>query len=241
VKQIDYVVDAMEKNNGYATFGQLYKILGSVMQTWGTKTPQASIRRIVQTNNAFFRIEPGLWALTKYKQILLHKFNINLNAGAKSNTEFTHSYYQGIVVEIGNIKRLKTYVPPQDKNHLFLEKPLNEITGIHDIYNFTYPEILKRAKTIDVIWFNERRLPHSFFEIEHTTDIQNSLSKFFELQDYFCRFYIVASDYRKKQFKELLTRSMYKSIASRIKFASYESIVKEYTKLCELSSITDAI
>lgn len=35
-------------------------------------------------------------------------------------------------------------------------------------------------------------MPHSFFEIEHSTDIQNSLLKFNDLQDFYVRMVIVA-------------------------------------------------
>ena len=48
MKQKDYVIKAMRKNGGYATFEQLNKIID--FTTWGTKTPFATIRQIVQTN-----------------------------------------------------------------------------------------------------------------------------------------------------------------------------------------------
>ena len=48
MKQKDYVIGAMRKNGGYATFKQLNKIID--FTTWGTKTPFATIRQIVQTN-----------------------------------------------------------------------------------------------------------------------------------------------------------------------------------------------
>ena len=56
------------------------------------------------------------------------------------------------------------------------------------ILDFSYSEIVNRAKTIDVIWFNERKLLSSVFEVEHSTDIQNSLLKFNDLQDFHSQF-----------------------------------------------------
>ena len=38
---------------------------------------------------------------------------------------------------------------------------------------------------MDVIWFNERKMPNSFFEVEHGTDMKNSLLKFNDLQDFY--------------------------------------------------------
>jgi hypothetical protein len=75
MKQHEAVLLAMKHNGGYATLGQLYqtapKISGSV---WGTKTPFATIRRIVQTHHEFFKIRPGLWALTSEKDRVLRLF-----------------------------------------------------------------------------------------------------------------------------------------------------------------------
>ena len=58
MKQKYYVIDAMRANGGYATLQQLNMLVD--FSTWKTKTPEASIRRIVQENDEFFRIQPGL-------------------------------------------------------------------------------------------------------------------------------------------------------------------------------------
>lgn len=220
-----------EKNGGYATFQQLNQIVD--FSTWKTKTPQASVRQIVQVNDEFFRIKPGLWALTEYKEDVLRRFDIVEN-NARSEEIFTHSYYQGIIVELGNMHNYKTYVPNQDKNKRFLEKKLCDITTESQLPNFTYEEITKRAKTVDVIWFNERRMPYRFYEVEHSTNITNSLDKFYELQDFRADFYIIADESRKSQFNSLIERNIYSSIRDYVKFFSYDHLVNQYTKESEL-------
>lgn len=236
MQQKDYVIQAMENNGGYATFQQLN---GSIdFSDWGTKTPQASVRRIVQTNKEFFRIEAGLWGLTDCKQKILQKLNI-IETDKKSIEIFTHSYIQGVISEIGNLKKYCTYVPPQDKNHMFLEKKLCDITTIQQIYEFTYPEIIRFARTVDVIWFNERKLPNAFYEVEHTTDMKNSLNKFYELQDYRANFYIVAPPERERQFNEVISLSIYSKIKNIVRFVSYDSLIKQYEK--EIITIEGAI
>lgn len=50
--QKDYVIEAMRTNGGYATFQQLNKLVD--YSSWGTKTPAATIRAIVQKNDEFF-------------------------------------------------------------------------------------------------------------------------------------------------------------------------------------------
>lgn len=234
MKQKYYVIDAMRANGGYATLQQLNMLVD--FSTWKTKTPEASIRRIVQENDEFFRIQPGLWALRKYENEVNKKFNI-IKSNVESVSQFTHSYYQGIIVEIGNIKKLGTYVPPQDKNKLFLEKKLSDIITVHDIYKFTYDDIIRNAKTVDAIWFNERKMPCAFYEVEHTTNIKNSLNKFFELQDFRAKFYIVADKARKRQFEDVIGASIYNPIREMVGFVSYDDLVKQYSNESKIKRV----
>ena len=234
MKQKYYVIDAMRANGGYATLQQLNMRVD--FSTWKTKTPEASIRRIVQENDEFFRIQPGLWALREYENEVNNKFNI-IKSNVESVSQFTHSYYQGIIVEIGNIKKLGTYVPPQDKNKLFLEKKLSDIITVHDIYKFTYDDIIRNAKTVDAIWFNERKMPCAFYEVEHTTNIKNSLNKFFELQDFRAKFYIVADKARKRQFEDVIGASIYNPIREMVGFVSYDDLVKQYSNESKIKRV----
>ena len=225
MKQKEYVIEAMKQNGGYATFQQLNAMVD--FSTWGTKTPFASIRRIVQTNDEFFRVQSGLWALREFEKDVLKKFKIDIQS-EKSINEFTHSYFQGIIVNIGNLRNFDTYVPPQDKNRLFLETKLCEITSTDKIYDFTYPDILRKAKTVDAIWFNERKMPCAFYEVEHSTNIKNSLNKFYDLQDFRAKFYIVAARERKRQFDDVINLSIYKSIKNIVNFVDYDALMKQY-------------
>lgn len=234
MKQKYYNIDAMRANGGYATLQQLNMLVD--FSTWKTKTPEASIRRIVQENDEFFRIQPGLWALREYENEVNKKFNI-IKSNVESVSQFTHSYYQGIIVEIGNIKKLGTYVPPQDKNKLFLEKKLSDIITVHDIYKFTYDDIIRNAKTVDAIWFNERKMPCAFYEVEHTTNIKNSLNKFFELQDFRAKFYIVADKARKRQFEDVIGASIYNPIREMVGFVSYDDLVKQYSNESKIKRV----
>lgn len=234
MKQKYYVIDAMRANGGYATLQQLNMLVD--FSTWKTKTPEASIRRIVQENDEFFRIQPGLWALREYENEVNKKFNI-IKSNVESVSQFTHSYFQGIIVEIGNIKKLGTYVPPQDKNKLFLEKKLSDITTVHNIYKFTYDNIIRNAKTVDAIWFNERKMPCAFYEVEHTTNIKNSLNKFFELQDFRAKFYIVADKARKRQFEDVIGASIYNPIREMVGFVSYDDLVKQYSNESKIKRV----
>lgn len=85
---------------------------------------------------------------------------------------------------------------------------------------------------MDVIWFNERNMPNSFFEVEHSTDIQNSVTKFCDLQDFHSRFLIVAPKKRKEQFDKVMGRTAFKEVKERVAFHSYENILKQYELMC---------
>ena len=220
------VIDALSRQGNVATLTQLY--YATDISSWKTKTPFASIRRILQTNAEFFKIQPGLWGLSDYKKEILEKFSIKNNRISGSN-EFTHTYYQGIIAEIGNSRNFKTFVPAQDKNRLFVNRKLSEVATT-DKCDFTYPEIVRFAKTVDVIWFNERNLPNSFFEVEHSTDFKNSINKFYELQDFRAKFWIAGKEERRRQFEDVINASIYCPIKKLVSFVDYENLVKQYEK-----------
>lgn len=216
------VIEALRKEGGFATLRRLNEIVD--FSTWKTKTPEATVRRIVQISQSVFRIQPGLWALEDCREQVLKKFKIK-EGNRSSEEQFSHGYYQGLLIEIGKYRNRKTYIPSQDKNRMFLDKHLGEIVDTYTLPQFTYDNLLRKARTVDVIWFNERDMPSDFYEVEHTTDIKNSLSKFYELQDFFSKFYIVADVCRKGEFYDKINVSMFNSIKSRVQFLDYERVV----------------
>ena len=223
--QEQQVVERMRGEGGYATLKRLNEIID--FSTWKTKTPEASVRRIVQQSRCFFKIQPGLWALEEYRSTVLQKFELKIG-NKKSEEQFSHGYYQGLLVEIGKMRNQKTYIPAQDKNRKFMELRLGDVSDTTNLPPFTHENLLKRAKTVDVIWFNGRNMPSNFYEVEHTTDIKNSLSKFYELQDFYAGFYIVADEYRKKEYEDKLHVSMFEAIEKRVKFLDYGRVVSMY-------------
>ncbi len=232
--QTTQVIEAMRKEGGYATLRRLNEIVD--FSTWRTKTPEASVRRIVQQTKEIFKIQPGLWALEEMRNEVLGKFELKVG-DKKSEEMFSHGYYQGLLIEIGKYQNKITYIPAQDKNRKFMGQPLSEITNTTDIPKFTYDKLLKKAKTVDVIWFNERKMPSDFYEVEHTTDIKNSLAKFYELQDFYASFYIVADQHRKKEFEDKLQVSMFQSIEKRVRFLDYQRVVGMYENLKQINTL----
>jgi len=227
------VIDAMRREGGFATFRRLNEIVD--FSSWATKTPEASVRRIVQNSKEIFRVQPGLWALEDMREEVLRRFNLK-PGNAKSEEKFSHGYYQGLLVEIGKFRCKTTYVPAQDRNRLFLGRKLETVTDTFELPPFTYDALLRRARTVDVIWFNERRMPSAFYEVEHTTDIKNSLSKFYELQDFFAQFFIVADETRRREFDDKMNVSMFAPLVDRVKFLDYARVVANYEGLTKVNS-----
>ena len=238
MKQHEAVIIALENLGGIAALGDLNLETMKIKECeWKTKTPFASIRRIVQTNENIYKIKPGLYSLKKYQKRNEDNGILVENAKNKNSEEiksFNHSYYQGMLTIIGNLKKFKTYLPNQDKNKKFIEKSLDELRTVKDIPHFSYQKLVQRSSTIDVIWFSSRLMdenllmPTSFFEVEHSTDIQNSLLKFNDLQDFAARMIIVADESRKREFDTKIKSSAFNEIRNRIEFLEYEALTKMY-------------
>ncbi len=232
MKQYEAVIKVMQQHGGYSTLGHLYQEALKVPNVkWGTKTPFASIRRIVQDNRFFFKIRPGLWALNDYKDKLPTEIQPAEDTPKDKVQEYNHTYYQGLLVEIGKMRAYEAAVPSQDKNKKFLDKTLGEISMNDKYYEFSYDWIVSKAKTIDVTWFNRRHMPESFFEIEHTTDIKNSMLKFVELQDFNAGLFIVADIARKREFDNVKAYDAFHDIRCRVEFMDYDYVSNTHTDI----------
>ena len=71
ITQEAQVIEVMRKEGGFATFKRLNELLD--FSKWETKTPEASVRRIVQNSKNIFKIQPGLWALEEMRAEVLDK------------------------------------------------------------------------------------------------------------------------------------------------------------------------
>ena len=245
--QNEAIIETIRMLGGIAILGDIYQNAFKIEDCkWGTKTPHASIRRIVRTTQGIYRIKPGLYALESHRKQLEANGIVEeteFNKTSKVVQDFNHSYYQGLILTIGNLKKLQTFCPNQDKNKRFASGCLDDLRSLHQIPSFSYEELIHRSSTIDVIWFNERIMPHSFFEVEHSTDIINSLGKFNDLQDFYTAMYIVADKKREQEFKVKYNTSSFKDIREkkRVKFLSYDDLEKQYRSLIEVQEVSTLI
>jgi len=80
-------------------------------------------------------------------------------------------------------------------------------------------------------------MPSVLFEVEHSADIQNSLLKFVELQDFNTNFFIVADKVRKNEYIGKLSLSAFVPIKSRVQFMDYDKLSEWHTKTFEIVSL----
>lgn len=232
--QAQAVIETIEALGGIATLNQINQNIFKIEDcVWKTKTPFASVRRIVQQTDGIYKIKPGLYALETHRKQLEEegiKVQTEKNKDSEEVKTFNHAYYQGLLLEIGKMRHLSTFVPDQDKNKKFLKTPLGDLRTLNAIPQYTFSSLVKRSSTIDVIWFNNNNLPHSFFEIEHSTDIQNSLLKFNDLQDFYVRMVIVADEKHHQEFQSKMSYAAFEKLQKekRVAFLSYESLDKQY-------------
>jgi hypothetical protein len=224
VYQYEAVEEVMRENGGFATLKLLYETAPRVDGSeWGTKTPNASIRRIVQRREAFFKIRPGLWALADCRGDLPASVYDESTTEAQQE-QYNHWYFQGLLTEVGNARQAATWVPAQDKNRAFLDRTLGDLRSLESMPEFGYEELVQRASTVDAIWFNERRMPACLIEVEFSTDFQNSLHKFLDLRDYHATFVVAADQTRRAQFEKRLDQSGFEPIRDRVEFFSFEDV-----------------
>lgn len=235
MNQREAVIEAMRINGGFATLGHLYKEALKIPGVkWATKTPFSSINRIVQNPKYFFRIRPGLWALLEAKDKLPGDLT------QKPKPESDHTFYQGLLVELGNLRKQQTFVPKQDRGKIFLGKPLGTLVTVEDIYPFTYDEVVRRASAVDVIWFSERKFPTEFIEVENTTDMHGAFLKFVMFGAFYSTFRVVAPAARKSEFDSKISHPSFATVAKRTKFTSYNVVTDLHTQASQAIALEQA-
>jgi hypothetical protein len=133
MKQYEAVIETLDKLGGVATLGELNREVFKISDCeWKTKTPFASIRRIVQQTKGIYKIKPGLYGLEKYrKQIEDRGIIVETEKNKDSNDVimFNHTYYQGILLIIGKYRNMQTFVPKHNATYSFTNNALTAQAG----------------------------------------------------------------------------------------------------------------
>jgi hypothetical protein len=230
------VVSALQELGGIATLSQLNRCLldpGGDAIKWSTKTPEATIRRIVRnTPDHIHVLKPGLYCLQELAERYAKDYDLSPEGDVPPDVaDRNHWYYQGLLIEIGNDRGYKTYVPAQDRNRTFVNQNLGDICHTTTLPDFGYQSFVRKARTVDVIWFNRREMPSKLFEVEFSTDMLNSLTKFNELRDFYAHFTIVAPPHRSSHFADRIELDTFREIRSRVTFTGTDKIDERYDRI----------
>ena len=212
---------------GYiATLKQIYQTAPKFKKFSGI-TPHKTINERVQRDDRFFKLRPGLYGLKSHLDRLPDEYNPNVSKTIEQENIITHSYIQGMLIEVGNMLGYKTFCP--DKSGKFLTKRLDEITTQKEVPLFTFENIInKSVRYIDVVWFNERQFPKRVIEVENTTDVRDGLIKFVKLQDFMTDMMIIAPQSKIEKFNTEIVKTAFVSIKDRVKFFDYDYVEKLY-------------
>ena len=138
-------------------------------------------------------------------------YSKNFKRKSLSPDESFHNIIQGRLLEIGNIRKYKTFCP--NKSKTFNKKRLDKISTIELCPELQFTDY-KSIKNIDVIWFREiinGYYPEYAFEVELTTGVWSGFGRLASLREYNTKLYIITNDDKKynqvlRSFPELSDR-----------------------------------
>ena len=237
MKDMTYA-DAIERvmldNGGYAPLSLLYRDVWKHKDRRKIKglTPNDTIRRWVQTDtrSRFVRIGLGVYALESVYQA----GKLPVASPAQPPKERRHSEIEGMLIEIGNLTPgvANTYTP--DRSAVFQNKKLGNIATLEESPKFTYPEVVKVVKRVDVIWFNrfkegsEDGYPTHAYEVEHSGRFDRALARLSMLLNFRTELYCIAESRRKREYERLIAMPVYQEVAAYCKFRTYEDVEADY-------------
>lgn len=227
------ILEVLEKHKGIATLEILYKEVPKLIKNTKTTSPEHDIRgylyRLKKKKREIEQI-----GLSTYKLSRTNAENVIYQDIQNDDFEDTffnlpeneiHGYVEGMLIEIGNLKKYETYTP--DKNVIFNGEKLGNLALLTDIPNFTYPKIINKAKMIDVIWF-QNGFPSITFDVEKSTDFSKALLRASEIQNFRTTYYMVALDKKEKQFKDRIDMVSFEKIKSFVRFITIKSVFDDY-------------
>lgn len=149
---------------------------------------------------------------------------VSLKLEIIDTSKLTHSDAQGMLLELGKLLGYKTYVA--DPSKPYKGKRLKNWATLNEIPPFTYPDTLKVARRVDVIWFGAvtPSYPVACFEVEYTTNVTEGLLRLYQLKGLGPKFFIITRSDLKTKFESQIARPPFNEIKDRYIFRSYEQL-----------------
>lgn len=233
--KVEAIKRVLEDFNGVATWEEIYNNIekyypnakASVAWKEGIR---GVLYREIKKGKYFKKIGLGIFALIDYKE--------EPKPTPKEKHKI-HAFIEGICLELGNFHNFATYTA--DPSAKFKDKiTLGKLATLQDLPEFTYPEIMKEVKRIDVIWFNKTGFifPKKVFEVVHSPDtLEKALNRTLHLLDFRTDFIIVSPKEHYKKFEKKIMREPYIRFQKRYKFKDYDSLINFYELLVKLNEV----
>ncbi len=214
----DVVHDALLAISKPATLSQIYEQIEGHWKCETNPTWRDTVRRTLQQYAIFKHLERGVWGLKSEKEVL--EFD---------KAKLEHSEVEGLLLELGKLYGYETYTP--DKNSRFRNETLLNFTTLNEIPKFTYDNIIRDVKQIDVLWFfgdTDNLFPTHAFEVEHTTKISRGLLRLYQL--YQARgsntsLYVVSPRIESSKFDIEISKYPYRSAKDFFVFRTYQALL----------------
>lgn len=235
--KIDAIKKLMEENGGVASWQYIYDNIekyypsAKASQEW-----QAGIRgvlyREIKEGKNFKQIGLGTFALREYEQ----EKQIE---EIKKDVIRMHSYIEGIMVELGNYEQFDTHCADPSaefQKNIFI----NQLVTVNEFPEFTYPEISKIAKRIDVVWFNKKgyRFPKKVIEVvDSIGTLGESLNRMYQLKEFKTDFLVLHPENYKLKIEQMIEREPYSILRDRFVVKNYNEIIDYYNKRLELEKL----
>ena len=237
--KIEAIRQVMLERGGTATLNDIYENIEKYYPTAkNSKDWQAGIRgvlyREIKNNKMFKKIGLSIYALADYVEAPTPKQKDKIRM---------HSFIEGICLEIGNYNNYETYTA--EPSALYRDRiHLNQIATLSQVPNFTYEEVIREVKRIDVLWFNKKGLlyPQKVFEIVDSIGTLNgAFNRSLQLNQFKTQFYIVAPEKHREKFDQVMGQYPYNSCDSSFSFINYEEIQEYYESIAKSKSLESKI
>ncbi len=234
------IEQVLRDNEGVANLGVLYRDIQKYRDVSTNRAWRATLRGILyremQKKRHIVHVGLGVFALKEFapEQSLFQ----SLTRGEKlTRQRFSHAEIEGMLLELGNFYGYDTYTA--DRQRVFDGKPLSAIAALREIPPFTFPDLLKQARNIDVLWFERkaRPFPKFAFEVETTPEFRRSMLKLYQLRDFNVALYIIADARKKVMFEKHLQDDPFHSLRHRFTFRSFDDVVRLYRLVVQLPEL----
>lgn len=235
--KVDAIKKLIEENGGVASWKYIYDNIekyypaAKTSQEW-TAGIRGVLYREIKNNKNFKQIGLGTFALYEYEQTK------QIDEIKKDNIRM-HSYIEGIMVELGNYEQFDTHCADPSaefQKNIFI----NQLTTISAFPEFTYSEINKIAKRIDVVWFNKKgyKFPKRVIEVvDSIGTLGESLNRMYQLKEFETEFLVLHPENYKIKIDQMISREPYSILKDRFVVKNYDEIIDYYNKRLELEKI----